>query len=183
MWPLRRSVEPGGFTGRGPWILASIARGIVQLGILLIIFGLGTAAYVSVKGQRGIETLATIETAAYQTGGIAAPGVLDLSWREASGAQRMEYGVKISPALARKLRIGRQLSRAMIRIRYVPGSAGSVTVVEDIPEMFNGGAMIALIGFVGMSFGSLLMLGAMLWDGARQRRHALVRPDQYGAAP
>ncbi len=58
-----------------------------------------------------------------------------------------------------------------------------MTVVEDIPEMFNGAAMIALIGFGTVSFGSLLMLLALAWDGARARHLSVVRPDQSGASP
>lgn len=156
-------------SGRGPAWLGVIARGIVHLGVVLAIFGLATAIYVMVKSQRGVETLATIETAAYQSTGLAAPGLLDLSWRDASGAQRTEYGVKISPVLARKLKIGRQLSREAVRIRYAPVGAGSVTVVDDIPELLNGGAIISMLGFGAISIGSLLMLAAIGWDTMRRR--------------
>ncbi len=122
MWGAKQSLGTDArLRGRGPAWLAAIARGIVQLGVLLVIFGLGTAVYVLLKSQRGVEALATIDTASFQSSGMTSPGVLDLSWRDAMGAQRTEYGVKISSTLARKLRVGRQLSRQMVRIRYRAG--------------------------------------------------------------
>jgi hypothetical protein len=168
------------FRGRGPSMMGSVARGIVHLGALLAVFGLLTAVYMMFKAQRGVEVLATIETAAYQSTSVTSPGMLDLSWRDAQGSQRTEYGVKISPSLARKLKIGRQLSRQSVRIRYAPTEPGTVIVVEDIPELLNGAAIIAMLGFGAISVGSLLMLAALGWDNRRRKELTLVRTDQSG---
>lgn len=141
-------------------------RTMVYGGVLLGLFGALSAAYTGLQSQRGTDALATIEAARRDGPTVVAAGVLDLSWLDHSGARRIEYGVKITPQLAYKLRIGRQLSREYVRVRYRPDdpSAGSVVVVEDVPEIIQGSVILSIVGFLSVTLGSLLVLAGLWWQ-------------------
>lgn len=152
---------------RTDWYAAAhlVARILVWLGVGLAALGFMRTGLTVYEARSGIETLATIETAAARAGG---GGRVELSWQEPNGELRRAVDVAVSRALGRKLRIGNVLWREKLRIRYRPGLAAvsalrPVVVMDDVPEQVRSSASLAIAGFLAMSAGSaLIMLLTML---------------------
>lgn len=148
-----------------------VGRMTVLVGLLLVAFGAFKGSRLLLENQRGIETLATIDASESRTVGFG--GWVDLSWRDAGGDTRRAIGVEVSRDLSRKLRLGRPLSRANLRIRYQPGAVQqAVVIVDDVPERIKGAAALAMAGFLAISAGSLVVLLTLL--RRRQTSEALT---------
>jgi hypothetical protein len=156
-------------TAKIDWLGAAslVARMLVWVGVAVAVLGFTRTGIVVFETNRGAEALATIESAAPRLGGGA---LIKLSWREASGATWRAQSVEISRALARKLNLGRVLSRTQVRIRHRPDSffrfiVPPVVAVDDIPEHVKSAASLAVAGFLALSAGSAIMLGLLLLNG------------------
>jgi hypothetical protein len=150
------------------WIGAAtlIARMLVWLGIALAVLGFVRTGLVVWDTKRGTETLANIEGAKPRLGGGA---VVTLSWPGTTGTQLHAPNVDISRAVARKLNLGRALSRTQLRISYRPNSVmrylvPPVLAVDDIPEHVKSAAAHAVAGFLALSAGSAIMLGLLIFQ-------------------
>lgn len=174
------SARPGNGLARSRFavparIVGWLGRTMVYGGVILGLYGLVAMVYTASRAHDGIEVLASIESARRDGVTFASAGLLDLAWLDKSGARRIEYGVKVTPQLAYKLRIGRQLQRDHVRVRYQPDSSqgqGRVIVVEDVPEQITALSILSMAGFLSVTLGAaLVMLGLFLGeprDGARE---------------
>ena len=153
---------------RKDWISAAhlVGRISVGLGLILVAAGCFKIGALYVQSHRGIETLATIESTARR--GLTTGGWVDVSWRDTAGTLRQAFGVPVTYRLARKLRLGSELTRAHLRIRYQPDKvSASIVVIEDVPEQIKSAAALSMAGFIAISAGSLAILALLLygWEG------------------
>lgn len=141
------------------WTLTWTGRAFALGGLLLAFYSLSGVAVINWRGSSGMEAVATIVAARRESQTILADGLLDLKWQDHRGEVRQEADVRITPQLAYKLRIGEQLSREAVRVRYQPATPDhAIVVVDDVPEMIRNLAILAIIGFLIMSFGSILVM-------------------------
>ena len=151
---------------RKDWINAAhlVGRISVGLGLILVAAGCFKIGALYVQSHRGIETLAAIEATAGR--GLTAGGWVDVSWRDTAGTLRQAFGVPVTYRLGRKLRLGSDLMRAHLRIRYQPDKVGApILVIEDVPEQIKSAAALSLAGFIAVSAGSLAILALLLYGG------------------
>jgi len=157
-------------------VVGWVGRALVYGGVVLGLYGFVAMVHTGMRASDGIEVLASIEAARRDGVTFAAAGVLDLAWLDTTGARRFEYGVKVTPQLAYKLRVGRQLARDHVRIRYQPDAApgeGRVIVVEDIPEQITAMSILSMAGFLSVALGAALaMLGLFMSEAREQTTEA-----------
>ena len=155
-------------TRASEWLIASrlVARMTLGVGLLLVAVGGFKTGLLYVESRRGLETLATIDGAAFRTFG--ASGWVDLSWQDSAGVTRQALGVVVTADLGRKIRIGNSLTRSQLRIRYRLESARpAVVVIDDVPEQIRRAAALSIAGFFAISAGSFMMLW-LAWRGREQ---------------
>ena len=139
-----------------------VGRMLVWMGLVLVAVGITKTSMLYLQSQRGLETLATIDSTANRSLGTG--GWVDLSWLDTAGATRHAFGVQVTNGLGRKLRLGGALARTHLKIRYEPDSTkASILVVEDVPEQIKSAATLAIAGFLAITIGSFMVLGLILW--------------------
>lgn len=161
-------------------IVGWLGRTMVYGGVLLGLYGLIAMIYTASRAHEGTEVLASIESARRDGVTFASAGLLDLAWLDNTGARRLEYGVKVTPQLAYKLRIGRQLARDHVRVRYQPDTAqgqGRVIVVEDVPEQITALSILSMAGFLSVTLGAAFVMFALFLGEPRSAKSRIGHGD------
>jgi hypothetical protein len=151
------------------WIISKIRLfllGAALLGPVLVYFGWSDVQRIRDIETNGVETTALIEGATRtkrRRGGESYS--LKLAWRDKAGAVQKAEGVSVSSAFANQIISGDKITRASLRIKYVPGAGidDKPIVLEDSGRqeeqdefMMNLGFGLTGVGVVGSGLAFLI---------------------------